>query len=127
MSTSRRSSGRLQTVVTALVVVVGLAGLGYTMITGASLLLGIGLASACGLYVVLDWRQRNGANTRRVEDTALVGLSGVVVLYALFTASLLTAIGVVALLWIGVNVARIERTVRAGDADGAATIDDAER
>src|SRR6056297_2946674 len=98
MSTSRRSSGRLQTVVTALVVVVGLAGLGYTMITGASLLLGIGLASACGLYVVLDWRQRNGANTRRVEDTALVGLSGVVVLYALFTASLLMAIGVVALL-----------------------------
>ncbi len=39
-------------------------------------------------------------------------------LYALFTAaSLLTAVGVVALLWIGVNVARIERSSRAGDTD----------
>ncbi|HMB49663.1 MAG TPA: hypothetical protein VKM69_03290, partial [Natronoarchaeum rubrum] len=120
MSTSRRSSGRLQTVVTALVVVIGLAGLGYTLITGASLLLGIGLASACGLYVVLDWSQRNGTSTRRVEDTAVVGLGGIVLLYALFTAAgLLTAVGVVALLWIGVNVARIERNLRAGDADAA--------
>jgi len=108
----------MQIAVSALVIVIGLAGLGYTLITGASVLLGIGLASACGLYVVLDWQQRNGANTRRVEDTALVGLGGVVVLYALFTAaSLLTAVGVVALLWIGVNVARIERTVRADDAE----------
>jgi len=114
-------------VVTALVVVIGLAGLGYTLITGASLLLGIGLASACGLYVVLDWSQRNGTSTRRVEDTAVVGLGGTVLLYALFTAAgLLTAVGVVALLWIGVNVARIERNLRAGDAD-AAIVDDADR
>jgi len=105
-------------VVSALVVVIGLVRLGYTTITGASLLLGIAPASACGLYVLLDWHRRAGADTRRVENTALVGLGGFMLLYALFTAaSLLTAVGVVALLWIGVNVARIERSSRAGDTD----------
>jgi len=117
MNERRQSASPLRPALEAFVILLGLTALAYTLITGASLLLGIVFASACWLAVSLDRLRLTGADTRRVEDTAVVGLSALILLYGLFTSGLLPAVGVVALLWIGVNVARIERTVRADDAE----------
>ena len=117
MNEQRQLADYLRPGLEAFAILLGFVALTYTLLTPASFLLGFVFASACWLAASLDRLRLSGTNTRRIEDSTIVGLSALVLLYGLFTTGLLSAIGVVALLWIGVNVARIERAVRADDAE----------
>ena len=90
----------------------------YTLVSGTSILLGLIVAGGLGLFAVYGWCRRRGWSTRPVENAGLVSVGALVLLYALLSAAdPLLGVGTLALLWIGVTVARIERHLRPDDAD----------
>ena len=90
----------------------------YALLSEASLVQEIVFVGALWLYVLYRWLREHGRPARRAENAALAGAGVLASLYALFTpADLLATVGVLALLWIGARAARIERRLRAGDAE----------
>jgi len=101
----------------ALAVLVGVVTLVYTLISGATILLGVLVAGSLWLYVLFRGLRARGVSRRRAENAVLAGSDALVLLYALTQSNLLAGIGTVALLWIGLSVGRIERHLWTVDAE----------
>lgn len=59
MDTSQQSSGYFRPALEAVVIVLGVAALMYSLFSGASFLLGLLVAIVCWVAALLDWFLRN--------------------------------------------------------------------